>query len=170
MEAALRSVYFLLTKEELPNIEIMPVRGLKGIKEADVDIKGTVVKIAVAHGLGNARKLMDKIRAQIKETGKSEYLFVEVMACPGGCVGGGGQPFGNSLAMRARRGERLYQDDRNLPVRCSHHNPSIVKIYEEWLEKPGSHKAHKLLHTHYYKRNQFRGNAEEQVTGLHEHH
>ncbi len=162
MEAALRSAYYLVTGNDLPDVNITAVRGMEGVKEAAVKINDDLtLKVAVAHGLGNARKLMEKIQKQIDETGKSEYHFVEVMACPGGCVGGGGQPFGSSLAMRARRGQSLYQDDRDLPKRCSHHNPMIAKIYQDFLEKPGSHKAHKLLHTHYYKREQFKGQVVE---------
>ena len=164
MEAAIRSAYFLITGEELPNLDVLPVRGLQGIKEAELDIKGMKVKVAVAHGLGNARKLLDKVRAQIKETGKSEYAFIEIMACPGGCVGGGGQPFGNDMAMRARKGQTLYKEDHDLVnIRCSHKNPAIAKIYEEYLEKPGSHKAHKLLHTHYYARDKFKGQVEKEI-------
>jgi NADH-quinone oxidoreductase subunit G len=158
MEAALRSAYYLVTGTDLKDVEITPVRGMQGIKEASVPINTDLtLKVAVAHGLGNARKLMEKVRQQIQETGKSEYHFIEVMACPGGCVGGGGQPFGSSFAMRARRGLSLYKDDRDHPKRCSHHNPMIHKIYEKFLEKPGSHLAHKLLHTHYFEREQFHG-------------
>ena len=163
MEAAIRSAYFLVTGEDMKAVDIQAVRGMDGIKEAEVDIKGTKVKVAVAHGLGNARKLLEKVRKQKEETGKTEYAFIEIMACPGGCVGGGGQPFGSSLAMRARRGQGLYQDDKSLPKRCSHHNPMINKIYEEYLEKPGSHKAHKLLHTHYFEREQFKGKVTKEI-------
>ena len=173
MEAALRSVYWLVNKEDLGDIEITPVRGLKGIKEAEVALNADLtVKVAVAHGLGNARKLMEKVQKQIKETGKSEYTFIEIMACPGGCVGGGGQPFGNSMADRARRGERLYEDDRNLPARCSHHNEAVMGLYGEGNflpEGPGGHTAHHLLHTHYYSREKFKGQIVEQVTGK-DHH
>ncbi len=173
MEAALRSVYWLVNKKDLGDVEITPVRGLKGIKEAEVALTPDLtVKVAVAHGLGNARKLMEKVQKQIKETGKSEYTFIEIMACPGGCVGGGGQPFGNSMADRARRGERLYEDDRNLPARCSHHNEAVMGLYGEGNflpEGPGGHKAHHLLHTHYYSREKFKGQIVEQVTGK-DHH
>ncbi|OQY38414.1 MAG: ferredoxin [Candidatus Cloacimonetes bacterium 4572_65] len=171
MEAALRSAYFLATGEELVDPNIVAVRGLQGIKEAIVPVPGVGdVKIAVAHGLGNARKLMEVIQKQLNETGKTEYHFVEVMACPGGCVGGGGQPFGNAIADRARRGEALYKEDAKCEFRCSHHNPEITKIYAEFLGKPGSEKAHKLLHTHYFERSKFKGNAEKQTTGLDTHH
>ncbi|MDD3049675.1 MAG: NADH-dependent [FeFe] hydrogenase, group A6 [Candidatus Cloacimonetes bacterium] len=179
MEAALRSVYFLTSGKNLEDVEIKAVRGLKGIKEAEVDIplKKEVAdkvgadtfkaKVAVAHGLGNARKLMEKIQEQIKETGKSEYTFVEIMACPGGCVGGGGQPFGNSMAMRARRGESLYNDDRKLKHRQSHENDSVWQLYKDFIGEPGSEKAHKLLHTHYYERDQFKGQVVEEIKCKH---
>jgi len=167
MEAALRSAYFLITNEELDNVDIKAVRGMEGIKEATVDVKGLPVKIAVAHGLGNARKLMDKVSKEIEETGKSTYHFIEIMACPGGCVGGGGQPFGSSLAMRARRGEGLYVEDAALKVRRSHRNKAVLKCYEEFLEAPGSHKAHDLLHTHYYEREKVKGDIVKQLTGHH---
>ncbi len=157
MEAALRSAYFLLTGEDMDDVDITPVRGMQGIKEADLQIGGLKLKVAVAHGLGNARKLLDKVRKQINETGKTEYGFIEIMACPGGCVGGGGQPFGNDIAMRARKGETLYEEDKNLPKRCSHHNPAVQNIYKEFLGKPGSELAHKLLHTHYVVRDKIKG-------------
>jgi NADH-quinone oxidoreductase subunit G len=152
MEAAVRSAYRLVTGKELEDVEIKPVRGLKGIKEAEIDIDGTKVKVAVAHSGGQARALLNKVRDQIAKDGKSEYQFIEVMACPGGCVGGGGQSWGSNIAKRARRGESLYEEDRSLPLRRSHENPSVQALYERFLEKPNSEKAHKLLHTHYYKR------------------
>ncbi len=152
MEAAVRSAYALVTGKELENVEIMPVRGLKGIKEAEIDIEGTKVKVAVAHSCGHARALLSKVQDQLAKDGKSEYQFIEVMACPGGCVGGGGQSWGSNMAKRARRGESLYAEDRSLPMRRSHENPEVKAVYEKFLEKPNSEKAHKLLHTHYYKR------------------
>jgi iron only hydrogenase large subunit-like protein len=152
MEAALRSAYFLVTGKELEDVEITPVRGLKGIKEAEVDVGGTKVKVAVAHSCGKARELIAKVEDQLKTTGKSEYHFIEVMACPGGCVGGGGQSWGSNMAKRARRGESLYKEDRTLPFRRSHENPSIKAVYEKFLGTPNSNKAHELLHTHYFKR------------------
>jgi NADH-quinone oxidoreductase subunit G len=161
MEAALRSAYFLVTGRELENIDILPVRGMEGVKEAVVPVDGLNLKVAVAHGLGNARKLMDKISAQLAETGKSEYHFVEVMACPGGCVGGGGQPWGSTMAQRARRGEALYEEDRSLPKRRSHENVSVGKLYEKYLGEPNSEKAHHLLHTHYNKRSKVDGKVME---------
>jgi NADH-quinone oxidoreductase subunit G len=157
MEAALRSAYFLVTGRELENIDILPVRGMAGIKEAEVDVDGLKLKVAVAHGLGNARKLLDKVSDQLAKEGKSEYHFIEIMACPGGCVGGGGQPWGSDMARRARRGETLYEEDKSLPFRRSHENPSIKAIYEKYLGHPYSDKSHHLLHTHYYKRSPLDG-------------
>ncbi len=167
MEAALRSAYFLLTNENLPSLDIEAVRGMEGIKEAEVDIKGTKVKIAVAHSLGKARELMDKVRQQIKETGKSEYQFIEIMACPGGCVGGGGQPFQSNLAARARRGQALYKEDKDLKMRQSHENPAVAAVYEKFLESPGSKKAHKLLHTNYFQRDKMSGAVVKEATHKH---
>ncbi|MGD0659636.1 MAG: NADH-dependent [FeFe] hydrogenase, group A6 [Syntrophorhabdales bacterium] len=157
MEAALRSAYFLVTGRELENLDILPVRGMEGVKEAVVPVDGLNLKVAVAHGLGNARKLLDKISAQLAETGKSEYHFVEIMACPGGCVGGGGQPWGSNMARRARRGEALYEEDKSLPKRRSHENVSVGLLYEKYLKKPNSEKAHHLLHTHYSPRSKVDG-------------
>jgi NADH-quinone oxidoreductase subunit G len=152
MEAALRSAYFLVTGKELENLDITPVRGLKGIKEAEVDIEGTKIKVAVAHSCGNARKLLDKVTGQLDKDGKCEYHFIEMMACPGGCVGGGGQSWGSNMAKRARRGEALYREDKSLKSRRSHENPEVKAVYEKFLGEPNSKKAHKLLHTHYFKR------------------
>lgn len=157
MEAALRSAYFLVTGRELENVDIVAVRGMEGIKEAEIDVDGLKLKVAVAHGLGNARKILDKVTGQLKNNGKSEYHAIEIMACPGGCVGGGGQPWGSDMARRARRGETLLEEDRSLPYRRSHENPSIKLVYERYLEKPNSEKAHHLLHTHYFKRSRIDG-------------
>ncbi len=167
MEAALRSAYFLLTGKELEPVDIAPVRGMEGIKEAEIEINGTKVKVAVAHGLGNARKLLEKVVDQLEKTGKSEYHFIEIMACPGGCVGGGGQPYGSTFARRARRGEALYKEDRSLPYRRSHENPAIKRVYEKYLKHPLSPKSHKLLHTHYYKRSPIDGKPVEEPKGAH---
>ena len=168
MEAAIRSAYTLVTGEELEDIDIKAVRGLQGVKEATIPIPGFGnLNVAVAHGLGNARFVMDKIRKGLAETGKSPYHFVEIMACPGGCVGGGGQPYGNNMAMRARRGEGLYNEDKNLPIRKSHHNPEVKRVYERFLGEPNSPLALKLLHTYYFKRSQTSGQVTEQVTHKH---
>jgi NADH-quinone oxidoreductase subunit G len=162
MEAALRSAYFLVTGKELENLDILPVRGMEGIKEAVVPVDGLNLKVAVAHGLGNARRLLDKISAQLADGGTSEYHFVEIMACPGGCVGGGGQPWGGTMARRARRGEALYAEDKALPKRRSHENASVMRLYETYLKEPNSEKAHHLLHTRYVRRSAFDGKAIEE--------
>lgn len=146
MEAALRTAYELLTGEELAALDFKEVRGIKGIKEAEVKIGDMNLKVAVANGLGNARKILERIKAG------EEFHFVEFMACPGGCIGGGGQPLPATEDVLEKRLEALYQIDRNKKIRKSHQNPYIKKIYQEYLEKPGSHKAHQLLHTHYVVR------------------
>jgi NADH-quinone oxidoreductase subunit G len=148
MEAALRTAYVLVTGKVLGDLNITPVRGLDGVKEAAVPVEGFGdVKVAVAHGLGNARKLLDKIRA-----GEADYHFIEIMACPGGCVGGGGQPQPVTNEKRALRAGALYADDEGQSYRQSHENPSVTKAYESFLEKPLGHKSHELLHTHYTAR------------------
>ena len=155
MEAALRTVKEIVDGKELANIEFDAVRGLEGIKEATVKVGDTDVNVAVVHGLGNARKVLDSIKA-----GEKNYHFIEVMACPGGCVTGGGQPIVDAktrmdVDVRAERAKALYAEDRNIAVRQSHKNPVITKLYDEYLEKPGSHKAHGLLHTHYTAKSKF---------------
>ncbi|MBR6729294.1 MAG: iron hydrogenase small subunit, partial [Clostridia bacterium] len=152
MEAALRTVADILTGKSLDDIEYHAVRGTEGIKEASVTIGNMEVKVAVAHGLGNARKLLEDIRS-----GKKTYHFVEIMACPGGCVTGGGQPIHSARTMeeidlKAERAKALYTEDKNLPLRKSHENPYIQKLYEEYLGEPCGHKSHQLLHTHYHER------------------
>ena len=149
MEAALRTVYAVVTGENLPSLDITPVRGLEGVKEATVRVGALGdVKVAVAHGLGNARKVMDKIRE-----GKADYAFIEIMCCPGGCVAGGGEPIPTNNEIRMLRAAALYQDDGQIQKkRQSHENPSITKIYETFLKEPLGHKSHELLHTHYTKR------------------
>jgi len=150
MEAALRSAYEFITGQNLDKVDFTSVRGLKGVKEAEIKINSQIVKVAVAHGIGNAREVLEKVRKE-KEKGNLAYHFIEVMACPGGCVGGGGQPYGG-MKVRDMRAQALYQEDRELPVRKSHQNPYIQKLYEEFLGEPLSEKAHKLLHTRYYRR------------------
>lgn len=149
MEAALRTVYEVLTGKELPSLDLTMVRGLDGVKEAVVPIEGVGdVKVAVVHGLGNARKLLEKIKS-----GEGSYHFIEVMACPGGCVSGGGQPIPASNEKRRLRAAALYQEDKSLKHRKSHENPAIKKIYDEYLGEPLGRKSHKLLHTKYTPRN-----------------
>jgi NADH-quinone oxidoreductase subunit G len=147
MEAALRTAYKLITGKELENIDIKPVRGLEGVKEATIDVGGLQIKVAVAHGLGNARKVMEEVKL-----GKSPYHFIEIMACPGGCVGGGGQPLGFDLNIRETRGGSLYKEDKNMTCRKSHQNPAIQKIYEDYLGEPLGERSHHLLHTKYTSR------------------
>jgi iron-only hydrogenase group A len=149
MEAALRTVYAVVTGKNLPSLDIAPVRGLDGVKEASVEV-GPLgeVKVAVAHGLANARKLMDKVA-----DGTAKYAFIEIMACPGGCVGGGGQPLPASNEKRLKRAQALYHDDHDVQeFRQSHENPAIKQIYETFLKEPLGHMSHKLLHTHYQRR------------------
>ncbi|MBF0252317.1 MAG: iron hydrogenase small subunit [Candidatus Omnitrophica bacterium] len=156
MEAALRTAYKFVTKENLAKVEFENVRGLEGVKETSVDIKGTKIKIAVAHGLGNVEYVLNKIK-KAKEAGEElPYHFVEVMACPGGCIGGGGQPYGIQDEIRKARAKGLYEDDKNSEIRCSHDNPYIKKLYDEYLGKPLGEKAHHLLHTKYVPRPEYR--------------
>ncbi|GAB6100026.1 NADH-dependent [FeFe] hydrogenase, group A6 [Halanaerocella petrolearia] len=148
MEAALRTVYEKLTNEELPHLDLEEVRGLEGVKETAVDINDQTVRVAVAHGLGNAANLLDQV-----ETGDADYDFIEIMACPAGCVGGGGQPYPVSEEIKAKRGQGLYNIDQSDKIRKSHENPEIKRVYNDFLENPLSEKAHHLLHTNYQKRN-----------------
>ncbi len=152
MEAALRTAYFLITGSELPNPKIDFVRGYQGIKRGKIEIAGTEIRIAVASGLGNVAKVMDEIRTAKEQGKETPYHFVEVMACRGGCVGGGGQPYRSTNRIRLLRAKGLYKEDEGLTHRESHNNPSIKKIYKEFLGEPLSHKAHKLLHTKYIAR------------------
>ena len=148
MEAALRSVYELHTGKKLEKIEFENVRGTEGLRRATIDIGGFALNVGIAHGLGNARKLLNEIR-----DGHSDYHVIEIMACPGGCIGGGGQPIhhGNSAILQART-QALYREDCGKQLRKSHENPFIIQLYEEYLGKPLSEKAHALLHTHYFNK------------------
>ncbi|MBC8570674.1 NADH-dependent [FeFe] hydrogenase, group A6 [Zongyangia hominis] len=155
MEAALRTAVETLTGEELQKLEFNEVRGTAGIKEASYNVAGMDVKVAVASGIKNARKLLENIR-----DGKADYQFVEIMACPGGCVNGGGQPtqpaeVRNNVDLKAKRAAALYAEDENLPLRKSHESPVCKVLYDEYFGKPGSHKAHEVLHTSYVKRDRF---------------
>jgi len=147
MEAALRTVYEIMTGKGLPSLDFTEVRGLQGIKEAAVKINDLEIKIAVAHGLGNAKVLLKQI-----ERGESPYTFIEVMACPGGCIGGGGQPIPSTMQVKGQRLASIYRIDQDLPLRKSHKNPDVAKLYEEYLGEPLGHKSHELLHTHYRSR------------------
>ncbi|MCU0366233.1 MAG: iron hydrogenase small subunit [Bacteroidales bacterium] len=162
MEAALRTAYEIITGRSVPftNLEIVPVRGMEGVKEATIKIEGTKedwkflegveLKVAIAHGLVNANKLVKAV-----STGKASYHFIEIMACPGGCLGGGGQPIPTNLEIRKKRMEAIYSEDTHMAIRKSHENPEVVAIYKEFLEEPNGHKSHKLLHTHYVKRESY---------------
>ena len=158
MEAALRTVYFVLTGKEHEAITFEAVRGFDGIREASIDINGTVVNVAIAHGMKNAKVLLDQIRE-----GKSKYHFIEIMGCPGGCIAGGGQPIVRPCFLpnedddildtyKEKRAKALYSEDERLVLRQSHNNPQIKALYDEYLGKPNSHKAHELLHTTYKSR------------------
>lgn len=152
MEAALRTAVEKLTGEELAALDFTDVRGMEGIKEASYNVAGMEVKVAIASGLSNARELLNKVKS-----GEADYHFIEIMGCPGGCINGGGQPqqpgyVRNTVDIRAKRAEVLYNIDKNNPIRKSHENPAVIELYNTYLEKPGSHKAHELLHTTYVKR------------------
>ncbi|MCK5595394.1 [FeFe] hydrogenase, group A, partial [bacterium] len=156
MEAALRTAYEIVTGKELPfkGLHIAPIEGLKGVKEASLKIEGTTkewrflegvtLDVAVAHGLGNAKKLIESIKS-----GEKSYHFIEIMACPGGCIGGGGQPRMTTDAIRQARINAIYKEDEGRKFRKSHDNPAIKEIYEEFLIKPLGEKSHHLLHTTY---------------------
>ena len=148
IEAAVRTAYELYTKKPLPKIEFEELRGMEWIRKATVDFDGLKLNIGIAHGLGNARKLLEEIQA-----GKSEFHAIEIMACPGGCIGGGGQPqhHGKSEIIKARQ-KAIYEEDRRLPLRKSHENPYIIKLYEEYLGHPMSELSHELLHTKYFQK------------------
>ena len=157
MEAALRTAYKVVTGNESNPIEFHQVRGQEGIKEADIDLNGTVVKVAVASGMRNAKVLLDQIKA-----GNSPYAFIEIMCCPGGCINGGGQPYVKPMLMpnedkdiyetyRQKRANALYSEDERQQIRQSHNNPQIIELYEKFLGQPNSHLAHELLHTTYNK-------------------
>lgn len=172
MEAALRTVADILTGEDLEDLEYEAVRGLEGVKEASVvlpiDGNDTEIKIAVAHGTANAAKVLESVKS-----GEKTYHFIEVMACPGGCVHGGGQSHVSAKARlevnpKTKRADALYELDKSLPLRKSHKNPEVVKLYEEYLKEPNSHLSHKLLHTHYVKRSAYEVEQEEELEKLFE--
>lgn len=155
MEAAIRTALKLVTGQTPGRVDFEVTRGLKGIKEGVLEVAGKQVKIAVAHGLGNVEYVINKVR-EAKQKGEAPpWHFIEVMACPGGCVGGGGQPYGVTDELRLARAKGLYQEDQAGMWRCSHDNPYIQKLYDEYLGKPLSEKSHHLLHTHYNPRPQY---------------
>ena len=162
MEAALRTAHEIITGREVPftNLNIKPVRGMEGVKEATIKIKnvkpewafleGVELNVAVAHGLANAHKLMQSV-----QNGTSNYHFIEVMGCPGGCIGGGGQPIPTSPEIRKKRADAIYEEDMNKPIRKSHENPEVAELYKDFLGEPLGHKSHELLHTHYTARKRY---------------
>jgi len=146
IEAATRTAYELHTGKDLPKLDFEELRGFDGIRKAEVDFDGQPIKIGIAHGLGNARQLLEEIKA-----GTSEFHAIEIMSCPGGCIGGGGQPLHHSdSSILKARAEAIYREDKGKKLRKSHENPEIIKLYEEFLGKPMSEKAHHLLHTCYF--------------------
>ncbi len=148
IEAAVRTAYCWLTGEKPPSVEFTQLRGMEGIREGSIMINGVDIKIAIAHGLGNARQLMENIR-----DGKADYHAIEIMACPGGCVGGGGQPYHhNDMEVIRKRAAAIYEEDRSKDLRYSHENPEVAALYKEFLGEPYSEKAHMLLHTEYTPR------------------
>jgi NADH-quinone oxidoreductase subunit G len=152
MEAAVRTAYFYATGQKLEKVELDAVRGLDGVKEGTLNVGGAQVRVAVAHGLANVEQVLDRVRAARRAGQESPYHFIEVMACPGGCIGGGGQPYGVDNERRKRRIAGLYQDDRDSAIRCSHENPEVIKVYDDFLGKPLGPRAHDLLHTRYTAR------------------
>lgn len=146
IEAATRTAYELFTKKSLPKIDFEELRGLEGVRKATVDFDGTPIHIGIAHGLANARKLLDEVR-----TGKSNFHAIEVMACPGGCIGGAGQPFHHGdFSIIEKRFEAIYREDAGKAIRKSHENPFITALYKDWLVEPCGEISHHLLHTHYF--------------------
>ncbi len=152
MEAALRSAHHFLSGEDRPDLEFEPLRGLEGIKEMQVEIDGRTVRVAVAHGLGNVQQVLDRVRTARREGREMPYDFIEVMACPGGCVGGGGQSWNVSDRVRKQRANGLLKEDRVQEVRTSYANPWIKQLYAEFLDAPLSARAKELLHTRYQAR------------------
>ena len=155
MEAALRTVYEIVTGKELTNVDFEAVRGIEGVKEATIDLDGKTVNVAVAHGTANAKKVLEAVKS-----GEKKYDFIEVMCCPGGCVTGGGQPIVPAkelqyIDLKTVRAKALYNEDGGKKLRKSHLNPEIDMIYKEFLGEPGGHKSHELLHTTYSAKEKF---------------
>ena len=140
----------VVTEKELETLDFYDVRGLSGVKEASVELNGLVVNVAVAHGLSNAKKVLDRVKS-----GEANYHFIEIMCCPGGCIGGGGQPIPTNNEIRQKRIDAIYRVDKDMAIRKSHENPAVKVLYEEFLEKPLSHKSHELLHTDYTNRGRY---------------
>lgn len=160
MEAALRTAYELHTGKTVRSLDFQPVRGMGSVKEAEIDMDGVSLRVAVAHGLSNARALLEKVKAGEK------YHFIEIMSCPGGCIGGGGQPIPTTDEVRQKRIEAIYEADRNMPLRKSHENPAVQELYRTYLERPLSPRSKKLLHTTYRWRHPFGTMAEKVAAGI----
>jgi NADH-quinone oxidoreductase subunit G len=152
MEAALRTAYFLLNGKNMEKVELNQIRGLEGVKVSEIQINGKKIRVAVAHGLNHVEYVLDKVREAEKNKTEMPYHFIEVMACLGGCVGGGGQPYGVTDELRTKRAAGIYQDDQASKQRCSHENPFVQQLYKEFLGKPLGEKSEQLLHTHYKAR------------------
>ncbi len=152
MEAALRTAYAELTGKSLKDLNLKAVRGMGGVREASVDINGLTLKVAVAHGLKNAREVMEQV-----SKGKSPYHFIEIMTCPGGCIGGGGQPVPATTDVREKRIKAVYSEDESMPLRESHKNPAVIALYDEFLKEPLSGVSHSMLHTEYSRRDLYPG-------------
>jgi len=148
IEAATRTAYEVFTGKKLEKVDFEQLRGMEWVRRAEVDFNGMPIKIGIAHGLGNARKLLEEI-----QQGKADFHAIEIMACPGGCIGGGGQPLhhGDSSILKDRTAA-IYREDAGKPIRKSHENPFILQLYQEFLGKPCGHKSHELLHTRYFDR------------------
>lgn len=149
MEAALRTAHYYVTGQDAPRVDFEMTRGLEGVKEGKITVAGKEIRVAVAHGLANVEQVIDKVRAAREAGEELPYHFIEVMACAGGCVGGGGQPYGATNELRTKRAAGLYQEDQAGLWRCSHHNPYIKELYADFLGEIGGHEAHELLHTTY---------------------
>jgi NADP-reducing hydrogenase subunit HndD len=148
IEAAVRTAYEVHTGKDLPRLDFEELRGMQGLREATIDFDGLPLKIGIAHGLGNARKLLEDI-----QSGKSQYHAIEIMSCPGGCIGGGGQPYHHGkVEILRKRQQAIYLEDELKTIRKSHENPYIQKLYAEFLGEPMSAKAHSLLHTKYFNK------------------
>ncbi|SFM82046.1 NADH-quinone oxidoreductase subunit G [Pleomorphomonas diazotrophica] len=149
MEAALRTAHYYVTGHDAPRVDFEMTRGLEGVKEGRLTVAGKEIRVAVAHGLANVEEVLEKVRAAREAGEEVPYHFIEVMACAGGCVGGGGQPYGATNELRSKRAAGLYQEDQAGLWRCSHHNPYIKQLYADFLGEIGGHEAHELLHTSY---------------------
>ena len=150
MEAALRTVYEVVTGKELEDINFIACRGLEGAKEATVQVGDLPVNVAITNGLANARAVLDRIVA-----GEADYQFIEVMCCPGGCIGGGGSPIPTNTDIRLKRIDAVYTVDERMALRKSHENPAVKELYDEFLKEPLGEKSHELLHTHYTPRSNY---------------